>query len=865
MRRILIASLFVLPLFPQSITIPNNSFETGTDAPSNWSLSGAGEWEREGASGDRSIKVTGNGDDSSYWKCDSFSLKPSRIYRVTFQARSQNAAGGCAISGPSTLNRDYTFDSFWRTYGYAFKLPDNAADSYLRFGQWHVKGSVLFDDVNVFEVEPLQRTVNGMELGLTEYIRGNTYKFAPVYSGEGANYARCLVSHTAGFNSTRWVMSGGSFIIYRHRVGQIAQASASVRINIGYYAAGALIIEASTDGTAYTAVGEMSASGSKEFALPSSLFPAEEISIRLMASSSETAGGESKPGAFQINNYEYTAPLASSIPDAVGDTQFATILVKGASLAVKLISLGSLDADPVVKFKTRASADGDYTAVFAAGEKQFTKRFSVKADAVSMVDIPFSLPITEPGIMPVTLTIRDAKSVVYSVSSSFTVDTLSFANFGERLAAPAPLGLWWSSAAYKISRTRPVPKAAGAVKINAAKNEYESFQISLRPSKDIARVTLSASDLTRAGGIIGASNISFGRVGYVDVRVPSDPTGVIGNWPDPIEKIRGAFPVPKDMQSPIWVTVHIPFDAAAGEYTGTITLTADGERVSVPITITVWNFGLPLEPSLKSAFEMWSGPIKKYHNLSDASELKDVMDRYYRDFAEHRISPQNALRQPLTTFVKDASGKAVDLSLDFTDFDADGTYYLDTLGFSVFRLTIAGMGSGTFFSRKEGEFGGHKQGSPEYDALWGKYIRTIQDHLEAKGWLSKAYVYWFDEPDVKDYQFVIDGMSLLKKHAPKIRRLLTEEVVPDLAGAVDIWCPHVNGYNELVPGRIAAGEEFWWYVCTGPKAPYIGIFIDHPAIDMRIWGWMSWKNKATGILVWAVNWWTSAVAFTNKA
>ena len=47
---------------------PNASFEEGTDSPVGWSLSGGiGEWEDTGSAGERSVSVTGTGEDSNYW------------------------------------------------------------------------------------------------------------------------------------------------------------------------------------------------------------------------------------------------------------------------------------------------------------------------------------------------------------------------------------------------------------------------------------------------------------------------------------------------------------------------------------------------------------------------------------------------------------------------------------------------------------------------------------------------------------------------------------------------------------------------------------------------------------------------------
>lgn len=94
-------------------------------------------------------------------------------------------------------------------------------------------------------------------------------------------------------------------------------------------------------------------------------------------------------------------------------------------------------------------------------------------------------------------------------------------------------------------------------------------------------------------------------------------------------------------------------------------------------------------------------------------------------------------------------------------------------------------------------------------------------------------------------------MDRLGKYAPGIRRMLTEEPVEPLFGAVDLWCPISPSYNhEAAEKRREKGEHFWWYVCTGPKAPYCTLFIDHPATDLCVWLWQAWQRKIDGILVW---------------
>ncbi|MBO6065132.1 MAG: hypothetical protein J6P36_01810 [Lachnospiraceae bacterium] len=52
---------------------------------------------------------------------------------------------------------------------------------------------------------------------------------------------------------------------------------------------------------------------------------------------------------------------------------------------------------------------------------------------------------------------------------------------------------------------------------------------------------------------------------------------------------------------------------------------------------------------------------------------------------------------------------------------------------------------------------GYPEGTPQYGKLMKEYLGGVEAHLKEKGWLDKAYVYWFDEPDPKDYEFVMNG------------------------------------------------------------------------------------------------------------
>jgi hypothetical protein len=203
------------------------------------------------------------------------------------------------------------------------------------------------------------------------------------------------------------------------------------------------------------------------------------------------------------------------------------------------------------------------------------------------------------------------------------------------------------------------------------------------------------------------------------------------------------------------------------------------------------------------------------------------------------------------------------VSVDFSEFDRGARRYLDEFGFNAYDLVLEGLGTGSFYSRVLGLFAGFRQGTPEYDALLSQYLRQVEDHLARNGWLGREYIYWFDEPGEKDYPFVREGMLNIRKNAPRLTRFITEhEPGPAIMDVSEIGCTIFHRVDpKAVAALVTKGREFWSYLCTGPKSPWITLFIDHPAVNLRMWLWMSYAWKLRGILVWRANYWNSSTLF----
>jgi len=413
---------------------------------------------------------------------------------------------------------------------------------------------------------------------------------------------------------------------------------------------------------------------------------------------------------------------------------------------------------------------------------------------------------------------------------------------------------------------RPRPQAKGdAIVIRTARNEAEAAQIVVRPGAALRGLTARGGALKGPGGtVIPAENVEVLRVRYLTVTRPTDTTGTAGLWPGPLPPFAGPIDVPAGTNQPLWVRVKAPRDAPAGTYSGRIRLAADNVRADVPLRVHVYDFVLPDRMTCQTAFGFRPETVWQYQKITDPARRRAVLEKYLASFSAHHISPYDPapLDELKVTWRRD--GAVPRAGFDWTAWDAAMTRAIEHYHFNTFRLHIQGLGSGSYHSRRTPSLLGYGEDTPEYKDAFRDYCRAIQAHLREKGWLDEAFVYWFDEPAPKDYAFVTDGFRKLKAAAPDLRRMLTEQVEPQLIGGPNLWCPVSRSYDHAAAEkRRAHGESFWWYVCCEPKAPYCTLFLDHPATEMRVWLWQTWQRKIEGILVWRTNYWTSTAAYPD--
>ncbi len=636
--------------------VPNASFEAGQDAPAEWKQQGAqgGGWTGRARTGRRAIGVGGTANDSNYWRCTGLNLAPRTVYRFSAHMRTApGVGGGCLIMGPSSNNRDYGPVENWTRRGFVFVTPDNTNDVFLRCGRWRVPGMVWFDDLCLRSVVPIYSTVGSLVLGEGERIVNGRYVAAPNLKGEGSNEFRGLVSHTAHFNSYRWVFGPGRTVTYEHRVGNAAQTSGKISVSIGYYQSGALHVAASKDGKTWTEVGQLSKQGSKEMTVPTSIYPTTSLWVRLRASGGHDAKGDSAPGNLQVYTYRYEADLAGEVPDATGSTSYLDVLTDDAKLGVTVDRVkGAESGSPSVsgRLKPAAGAGLDKATLRLTlsrkGKIEADVQKDVKLDAGKQTAFELPFRLGSAGAYDLILAAGDADGRLrFAAKTSVSLPILHAADYGYLIQSDGRGELWWCEGTYKVSRHRPAPQTKGKpIHIVAAGNEYEPFQFVLRPRAELKRVEVVVSDLTGPAGRIDKANVDVDRVAWVHVSSPTDRVGCVGDWPDPLPHWDRPFDVPANTNQPIWITVYVPPDTKPGEYKGTVTVRAGGDvRYRVPVSLRVLGFSLPKEAHVFATFGFGLPNIRKYHNLETDDELRQVFDLYMKNFAAHRISPYDPM------------------------------------------------------------------------------------------------------------------------------------------------------------------------------------------------------------------------------
>jgi hypothetical protein len=387
---------------------------------------------------------------------------------------------------------------------------------------------------------------------------------------------------------------------------------------------------------------------------------------------------------------------------------------------------------------------------------------------------------------------------------------------------------------------------AERVELELARNEWESFQIVVTgAAQALARVRVEPGTFRHAASAqeLPAGVITSSLVGFVQTRKPPYPVPYVGWWPDPILDFQTESALQPGEVVPFWVRVHLPKDAAAGRYEGTVVVRAEGcAEVAVPVILRVFDFTLPDLSFLPTACSFYDNIKALWGKEMSADEYQRRLTEATGFLARYKIGLDHIYRQPKE------DPAALDLPVAQLRLLKERGLLRR---FMIFHVATP----------REVTSVDHPAVQKTID-LCLRNLEYWVPRLQQEGLLEFAYLYGYDEVPAPVFPVIAKVFGAIKDAYPAIPLMTTAYddsfgLKTGLAGKVDWWVPLTPKFApERVAEARAHGMDVWWYICIGPKHPYCNWLIEYPAIEARLlMGAMTAKYRPGGFLYYALTRW----------
>ena len=413
-------------------------------------------------------------------------------------------------------------------------------------------------------------------------------------------------------------------------------------------------------------------------------------------------------------------------------------------------------------------------------------------------------------------------------------------------------------------------KSTKTISIAGAKNEHVPFQIviTVPPPPDRHHPAASgffveASDLVSGSGRLARDQVKVYFEHVILCPGKSSPIGKTGFWPDALAPLTAPFGMAAApfrgeaiRNRGIWIDVITPPDLPAGDYTGTVRISENGQEIDrLNLRLKVYNFALPSETHLMTYMGVDSRSLAAFHHVDPSSpQAKALLRQYHAFLYANRMEPW--FNEPLRPQIKE-SGGAVTLG-----FDAEA-YDLYMKQWKTKRVILESAPGDLIRGSRSAEI------SVETAQLVKSYLKQVCDYYRKNGWLDRlVFNSPIDEPNTAEaYEETRKWASLVHEAAPGVPFLATRTPVPQhaewgtLRGFVNSFSIHGNDLNgtaikNAIRAEQSKGGEMSWYISCDQAYPQPNYFIDAPAMDPIMVPWITWRYGMQGILYWDMKHWS---------
>lgn len=282
--------------------------------------------------------------------------------------------------------------------------------------------------------------------------------------------------------------------------------------------------------------------------------------------------------------------------------------------------------------------------------------------------------------------------------------------------------------------------------------------------------------------------------------------------------------------------------------------------IRVKLSLTVWDFILPVTPSLPAVIGISDTVIEDRFGVEHgSSEWYEALDQHFKWLLQYKISPY---------FCRWREGMRV---LTYTcPWPADhpkSDEYLSDPRLAAYAVPYSPVDSCGDTAKN--------------------FLQKEVEILRTKSHWRKAYFYLWDEPlNLEHYEAIRSMASEIQAYAPDARIMTTYYCGPSDAPLASnnfesflkvpeflrphnqIYCTSewvIGNREDLAKDIIAEiqpenGEEWWTYVCMGPSDPHPNWHLGMRGTQHRAVMWRVWKEGGTGFLYWGANCYEKAMA-----
>jgi len=432
---------------------------------------------------------------------------------------------------------------------------------------------------------------------------------------------------------------------------------------------------------------------------------------------------------------------------------------------------------------------------------------------------------------------RNPKGLRLAAAGLFILMIVVTASFSSSAAFP----VWVSSSLVRVGQS-DAPGSASLISLSSARGETVDTQVIVQaPVGGLTNVNLSASALTGPGGAaIPASSVTLYREYYVTVTGTanygggSNPPLGSGIYAEPLIPFNDPetgsplcgtsaalqacnATISAGQNQPYWIDISVPRGATnspTGTYTGTISITADQGNVTVPVTLTVWNFELPVQPSELSLWTLWPPAAgNTVTTLAKALMRNKIMS---------------------------CCDVAANASTDMTNFG------LNRFGLNLFYLV-----------------------GIKCDGSYTSLPSTSQINAAAANFPAALPLDFYVADELNGCPNAYSALKTMGTNAhaanPSVKTLMTTNTPdPNLfnegdgRSAIDHWVL-LDAVEQWPTLPYTGAGDLWSYAtCNTGLGDTPGWMVDYPPINERIQaGFLNWTQGATGILYYRADGWTA--------